>query len=60
MCDLSRHTTVHEEAMLVVGSLAFAMKSQFSRYLAQFMPYLEHGLRNHQDSQVYRSLAHFE
>jgi len=48
----TKHVTVHEEAMMAVGSMTFALKTQFSRYMAQFMPFLDIGLRNHQEIQV--------
>lgn len=51
-----RHSAVHEEAMMAVGSLTFAVKNEFNRYMAQFMPFLEIGLRNHQETQVSLSL----
>lgn len=48
----ARNSTVHEEAMMAVGTLTFAVKTHFGRYLEKFMPFLEIGLRSHREVQV--------
>lgn len=47
-----RHSTVHEEAMLAIGALAYATGQGFERYMSQFYPYLERGLQNRHEHQV--------
>ncbi|XP_047333242.1 importin subunit beta-1-like [Impatiens glandulifera] len=48
----SRSATAHEEAMLVIGALAYAMSSDFAKYMPEFHKYLEIGLQNFEDYQV--------
>lgn len=48
----SRHATVHEEAMLAIGALAYVTGPGFSKYLQGFYPYLEMGLQNFEEYQV--------
>ncbi|MQL94569.1 hypothetical protein Taro_027223, partial [Colocasia esculenta] len=48
----SRNATLHEEAMLAIGALAYAMGADFSRYMQGFYPYLEMGLQNFEEYQV--------
>ncbi|CAA6671524.1 unnamed protein product [Spirodela intermedia] len=48
----SRHATVHEEAMLAIGALAYVTGPNFSKYLEGFYPYLEMGLQNFEEYQV--------
>lgn len=47
-----RSSTVHEEAMLAIGALAYATGSEFSKYMAEFYKYLEMGLQNFEEYQV--------
>ncbi|VAI13944.1 unnamed protein product [Triticum turgidum subsp. durum] len=47
-----RNATVHEEAMLAIGALAYAAGSNFAKYMAQFYQYLEMGLQNFEEYQV--------
>lgn len=47
-----RSSTVHEEAMLAIGSLAYACGPKFENYMGQFYPYLEMGLQNFEEYQV--------
>eukprot|EP00268_Persea_americana_P025727 TRINITY_DN2507_c1_g1_i3.p1 TRINITY_DN2507_c1_g1~~TRINITY_DN2507_c1_g1_i3.p1 ORF type:complete len:914 (-),score=220.66 TRINITY_DN2507_c1_g1_i3:1145-3886(-) len=47
-----RSATVHEEAMLAIGSLAYATGADFSKYMKEFYPYLEMGLQNYEEYQV--------
>jgi importin subunit beta-1 len=47
-----RSATVHEEAMLAVGSLTYATGKQFVKYLPQFSQYLKTGLTNYLEWQV--------
>jgi len=44
--------SVHEEAMLAIGSLADAIGKDFGKYVQAFVPYLEVGLKNFQEYQV--------
>lgn len=47
-----RRSTVHEEAMLAIGALAYATGSNFAKYLTNFYKYLEMGLQNFEEYQV--------
>ncbi|CAN6338658.1 unnamed protein product [Urochloa humidicola] len=47
-----RNTTVHEEAMLAIGALAYAAGANFAKYMPQFYQYLEMGLQNFEEYQV--------
>eukprot|EP00898_Chlorokybus_atmophyticus_P004073 jgi/Chlat1/4667/Chrsp3S05614 len=47
-----RSATVHEEAMLAIGALAYATGSQFGKYMQSFYAYLDVGLRNFEEYQV--------
>ncbi|CAA6656896.1 unnamed protein product [Spirodela intermedia] len=47
-----RSSTVHEEAMLAIGALAYATGPEFSRYMPEFYKYLEVGLQNFEEYQV--------
>ena len=47
-----RSSTVHEEAMLAVGSFSYAIGKMFVKYLPQFAPYIVTGLANYQEWQV--------
>eukprot|EP00268_Persea_americana_P036497 TRINITY_DN35981_c0_g3_i4.p1 TRINITY_DN35981_c0_g3~~TRINITY_DN35981_c0_g3_i4.p1 ORF type:complete len:871 (+),score=200.80 TRINITY_DN35981_c0_g3_i4:478-3090(+) len=47
-----RGSTVHEEAMLAIGSLAYATGEEFAKYMAEFYKYLEMGLQNFEEYQV--------
>ncbi|XP_042378645.1 importin subunit beta-1-like [Zingiber officinale] len=47
-----RSSTVHEEAMLAVGALAYATGPQFVKYIQEFYKYLEMGLQNFEEYQV--------
>lgn len=47
-----RSATVHEEAMLAVGSFSYAVGRQFVKYLPQFSQYLKTGLTNYLEWQV--------
>ncbi|KAF3794631.1 Importin subunit beta-1 [Nymphaea thermarum] len=47
-----RNATVHEEAMLAIGALAYATGADFSKYMPDFYPYLEMGLQNFEEYQV--------
>ncbi|GAX79827.1 hypothetical protein CEUSTIGMA_g7267.t1 [Chlamydomonas eustigma] len=47
-----RSATVHEEAMLAVGSFTYAVGKQFVKYLPQFSQYLKTGLTNYLEWQV--------
>ncbi|CAO2821335.1 unnamed protein product [Amaranthus hypochondriacus] len=44
--------TVHEEAMLGIGALAYATGPEFLKYMNEFYKYLEMGLQNFSDYQV--------
>ncbi|KAM0946031.1 putative importin-beta domain, armadillo-like helical, importin beta family [Dioscorea sansibarensis] len=48
----SRNATVHEEAMLAIGALAYATGPNFVKYMQGFYPYLEMGLQNFEEYQV--------
>ncbi|KAJ3682850.1 hypothetical protein LUZ60_013077 [Juncus effusus] len=45
-------STVHEEAMLAIGALAYATGSEFAKYMPEFYKYLEMGLQNFEEYQV--------
>ncbi|XAR71612.1 hypothetical protein NMG60_11017972 [Bertholletia excelsa] len=47
-----RNATVHEEAMLAIGALAYAAGPDFQKYMPEFYKYLEMGLQNFEDYQV--------
>ncbi|KAL6278188.1 hypothetical protein ACE6H2_021789 [Prunus campanulata] len=47
-----RSSTVHEEAMLAIGALAYATGSHFEKYLPELYKYLEMGLQNFEEYQV--------
>jgi importin subunit beta-1 len=47
-----RSATVHEEAMLAVGALAYAVGSGFVKYMDAFFPFVKLGLENHEEHQV--------
>ncbi|KAJ0561046.1 putative importin-beta domain, armadillo-like helical, importin beta family [Helianthus annuus] len=47
-----RSSTVHEEAMLAIGALAYGTGPQFEKYMPEFYKYLEMGLQNFEEYQV--------
>lgn len=47
-----RSSTVHEEAMLAIGALAYATGPEFGKYMPDFFKYLEMGLQNFEEYQV--------
>lgn len=47
-----RSATVHEEAMLGIGALAYATGPEFAKYMNEFYKYLEMGLQNFEEYQV--------
>lgn len=47
-----RSSTVHEEAMLAIGALAYATGPDFGKYMPEFYKYLEMGLQNSEEYQV--------
>ncbi|XP_077213821.1 importin subunit beta-1-like [Tasmannia lanceolata] len=47
-----RSSTVHEEAMLAIGALAYATGADFIKYMPEFYKYLEIGLQNFEEYQV--------
>lgn len=47
-----RSATVHEEAMLAIGALAYATGPNFEKYMSEFYKYLEMGLQNFEEYQV--------
>ena len=47
-----RSATVHEEAMLAVGALAYAVGEHFITYMDAFIPFVKLGLENHEEHQV--------
>lgn len=47
-----RSSTVHEEAMLAIGSLAYATGPEFGKYMPDFYKYIEMGLQNFEEYQV--------
>jgi len=47
-----RSSTVHEEAMLAVGALAYAVGEHFATYMDAFIPFIKLGLENHEEHQV--------
>ncbi|CAL9769572.1 unnamed protein product [Musa acuminata subsp. burmannicoides] len=47
-----RSSTVHEEAMLAIGALAYATGPEFAKCMQEFYKYLEMGLQNFEEYQV--------
>ncbi|CAH9061420.1 unnamed protein product [Cuscuta europaea] len=47
-----RSSVVHEEAMLAIGSLAYATGPGFEKYMHELYKYLEMGLQNFEEYQV--------
>ncbi|KAL0347508.1 UNVERIFIED_CONTAM: Importin subunit beta-1 [Sesamum calycinum] len=47
-----RSSTVHEEAMLAIGALAYATGPEFGKYMQEFYKYLEMGCQNFEEYQV--------
>ncbi|KAE8698169.1 Importin subunit beta-1 [Hibiscus syriacus] len=47
-----KSATVHEEAMLAIGALAYATGPDFAKYMPDFYRYLEVGLQNFEEYQV--------
>ncbi|XP_076897022.1 importin subunit beta-1-like [Bidens hawaiensis] len=47
-----RSATVHEEAMLAIGALAYSTGPDFAKYTPEFYKYLEMGLQNFEEYQV--------
>lgn len=47
-----RNATVHEEAMLAIGALAYATGPDFAKYMPEFYKYMETGLQNVEEYQV--------
>uniref|UniRef100_A0A2P2J5M7 Uncharacterized protein MANES_08G095300 n=1 Tax=Rhizophora mucronata TaxID=61149 RepID=A0A2P2J5M7_RHIMU len=47
-----RSSTVHEEAMLAIGSLAYASGPEFAKYMPDLSKYIEMGLQNFEEYQV--------
>lgn len=47
-----RSSTVHEEAMLAIGALAYATGPEFAKYMPEFFQYLQMGLQNSEEYQV--------
>ncbi|KAK1399423.1 Importin N-terminal domain-containing protein [Heracleum sosnowskyi] len=47
-----RSATVHEEAMLAIGALAYAAGPDFAKYMSEFYKYVEMGLQNYEEYQV--------
>ena len=47
-----RSATVHEEAMLAIGALAYASGPEFAKYMPEFYKYLEMGLQNFEEYQI--------
>ncbi|GAV89095.1 IBN_N domain-containing protein/HEAT_EZ domain-containing protein, partial [Cephalotus follicularis] len=47
-----RNATVHEEAMLAIGALAYATGPDFAKYMPEFYKFLEMGLQNFEEYQV--------
>ncbi|KAI5077587.1 hypothetical protein GOP47_0007411 [Adiantum capillus-veneris] len=46
-----RSATVHEEAMLAIGALAYATGVEFAKYMQDFYKYLNMGLQNFEEYQ---------
>ncbi|WCJ28005.1 Importin subunit beta-1 [Euphorbia peplus] len=47
-----RSSTVHEEAMLAIGALAYASGTEFGKYMPELYKYLEMGMENFEEYQV--------
>ncbi|PPD86013.1 hypothetical protein GOBAR_DD17063 [Gossypium barbadense] len=47
-----RSATVHEEAMLAIGAVAYVTGADFAKYMPEFYRYLEMGLQNFEEYQV--------
>jgi importin subunit beta-1 len=48
----ARSATVHEEAMLCVGALAYASGAGFEKYMTALYPFIDVGLKNHEEYEV--------
>lgn len=48
----AKNSTVHEEALMAVGSVANATEGNFEKYMPHFRPFLSLGLSNYQEHQV--------
>ena len=48
----ARASTVHEEAMLCVGALAYACGEHFEKYVDALFPFIDVGLKNHEEYEV--------
>ena len=48
----NRSATVHEEAMLAVGALAHSVGKDFEKYMEALYPFVEVGLKNHEEFSV--------
>ena len=48
----SHASTVHEEAMLCVGALAYACDGNFEKYVDALFPFIDIGLKNHEEYEV--------
>jgi importin subunit beta-1 len=47
-----RNATAHEEAMLAIGALAYAIGPDFAKYLPEFYQFLDADLQNYEEYQV--------
>ncbi|XP_010553116.1 PREDICTED: importin subunit beta-1 [Tarenaya hassleriana] len=45
-------SSVHEEAMLAIGALAYATGPEFAKYMSELFKYLQMGLQNFEEYQV--------
>nr|VDD47000.1 unnamed protein product [Brassica oleracea] len=45
-------SSVHEEAMLAIGALAYATGAEFAKYMPELFKYLQTGLQNFEEYQV--------
>jgi len=48
----SHASTVHEEAMLCVGAMAYACGDYFEKYVDALFPFIDIGLKNHEEYEV--------
>lgn len=48
----AKNSTVHEEALMAVGTVANATEAGFEKYMMHFRPFLSLGLSNYEEHQV--------
>lgn len=47
-----RSATVHKEAMIALGALAYAIDPDFTKYMSEFYKFVDMGFQNYNEYQV--------